>query len=186
MRFIRTLVAAVSLTLAASTSSALTCSSSATFTLDVSNAVACFTGNDSNQVSDPGFEMFGETGWLEADKNDDSATGFPITFTGTGLTNGSKNGTWEINVLDPQAVGSVVVSLKAGNGFGAFLIADDVTSGFWTSTKSLSHASIFYLPPVTIVPTPLPAGAWLLISAFGGLGLWRRFKTRKDLVAAIA
>lgn len=142
-----------------------------TFTLTSATAMCTHSGNDTNQI-DSAFEMFGLTGWKLSDKNDDGAAGNPITFTDA-PDNGTKSGDWSIDTL--AGLTNVVITLKAGNGFGAFLldltVADPLT-GTWSSTKGLSHASIYYNGTPAVVP--LPAGAVLLLTGLAGLGFAAR------------
>jgi hypothetical protein len=141
-------------------------------TLSVTHALdaACFTGNDTNLITST-FDIFGLTGWILADKNGSSTDGDQsITFT-SGVTNGTKLGSWEISSLGTAA--SVMVNLKAGNGWGSFLVG--TTSGTWTSTKELSHASVYYRPG-TPSPVPLPAAGWMLLAGLGGIAAAKRRK----------
>lgn len=144
----------------------------ATFTLADATAAACFSGNDTNQI-DNSFLLFGMTGWVLADKNDDATSGDGTIKFVTGPTNGSQSGSWSIDTL--AGLTKVVITLKAGSGFGAFLLdltTADPLSGTWETSKDLSHASIYYNGTPTIVP--LPAGALLLMTGLAGLGLAAR------------
>lgn len=140
--------------------------SAATYSLSDATAASCFTGNDTNQI-DSNFSLFGMTGWVLADKNDGPDGDGAITFTDA-PTNGDKSGDWTISSI--TGLLNVAITLNAGNGFGAFLLdLDDLTplSGTWTSSKGLSHASIYYNGTVSAVP--LPAALPLLLAAIGGL-----------------
>lgn len=153
--------------------------SGATLTLSDATAAACFTGNDTNQI-DSFFPLFGMTGWVLSDKNDGPDGDGTIDFV-TGPINGAKSGGWTIDTL--AGLTKVVITLKAGNGFGAFLLdltTPDPLSGTWASTKGLSHASIYYNGTPTIVP--LPAGALLLITGIAGLGLAARRRNKRQPV----
>lgn len=150
--------------------------SATTYTLLNALNAECFSGNDTNTI-DANFLLFGETGWTLADKNDDANSGDgSILFTSVGPDNGQESGNWGITA---PAVGfDVVITLVAGNNFGAFLIdLDEGLTGMWTASRDLSHASIYYRDGGgTIDPIPLPAAAWLLLSGIGGLGAmgWRK------------
>lgn len=141
----------------------LTCASDTTYTLSDATAAACFTGNDTNQI-DSAFSLFGMTGWILAQKNDSSTGDQKITFTDAPV-NGTKSGDWEIS----GHADKTVITLKAGNGFGAFLLDQPGLSGLWSTGKDLSHASIYYIGTPSEVP--LPAAGLLLLGGLGGLGL---------------
>ncbi|WP_323750952.1 PEP-CTERM sorting domain-containing protein [Marinobacter sp.] len=142
----------------------MSCSSATTYSLSNATQSACFSGNDSNQI-DASFSLFGMTGWMLADKNDGPDGDGTINFT-TAPVNGAKSGNWAIDTL--AGLDNIVITLKAGNGFGAFLLdltVGDPLSGTWFSGKGLSHASIYYQgEPMMKVPEPS-------ILALMGLGL---------------
>jgi hypothetical protein len=156
----------------------MTCStgsngSSATLSLSDAADAECFTGNDTNDI-DSSFEMFGMTGWMLSDESEDSSPGDPISFL-TAPENGANSGDWVIDTL--AGLDDIVITLKAGNGFGAFLLdltVSDPLSGLWTSSKGLSHASIYYKGTPSKVPEP----SIIALFALGllGLGFARRRK----------
>ena len=157
--------------------SAATCTvdgkSGATYTVTVAGSSACFSGNDTNTI-ETSTEIFGMTGWMLADKNDDNVVGSPLNFE-LAPVNGAKSGTWSI--LNPDNYQNVFITLKAGNGFGAFLLsAAEFMTGDWSTTKALSHASIYYAGEPSPAPVPVPAAGFLLL---GGLGMLA-FKRRKS------
>jgi hypothetical protein len=89
--------------------------------------------------------------------------------------NGTKSGDWEIDTL--AGLDNIAITLKAGNGFGAFLLdltVADPLSGIWASSKNLSHASIYY----TGTPSKVPEPSIMALFALGlfGLGFVRRRK----------
>lgn len=144
------------------------------YTVEVSSASECMTGNDSNQINESSV-FFGLTGWKLADKNDDKSAGSPLTFD-LAPVNGTKSGSWSI--LNPDNYTSVFLTLKAGNSFGAFLLsASEFMSGTWAANKGLSHASIYYQGEPAPAPVPVPAAGFLLAGGLGLLALRRRRKS---------
>lgn len=145
--------------------------SGATLTLANSTQSFCTTGNDTNTITST-YSLFGMTGWVLSDKNDSIDGDGTINFTDA-PDNNTKSGDWTIDTL--AGLTNVVITLKAGNGFGAFLLDLSVANpltGTWMSTKDLSHASIYYNGTPTAVP--LPAGALLLVTGLAGLGFAAR------------
>ena len=140
----------------------------ATYTLTHSAATQCEGGNDTNTITSS-YVLFGKTGWVLSDKNDSANGDGTINFTDAPV-NGTQLGDWTIDTL--AGLTEIVITLKAGNGFAAFLldltVADPLT-GTWASTKNLSHSSIYYNGTPSTVP--LPAGILLLLSGVGGLVL---------------
>jgi hypothetical protein len=132
-------------------------------------------GNDTptnvNAVS-PG----GISSWILADKSDgggDQSATFALPVPASGQT------TWA--VLNPDNYPSILVTLKQGNSFAAFVL--DMTkalSGTWStsgpggSSNDLSHGSVFV--DGTPAPIPVPAAGLLLASAIGGIAVLRRRK----------
>lgn len=149
----------------------MTCTSATSYSLSDAAQRECFNGNDTNQIN-ASFSLFGMTGWKLSDKNDGPDGDDVISFT-TAPTNGDKSGGWAIDTL--AGLDNIVITLKAGNGFGAFLLdltASDPLSGTWSSGKGLSHASIYYKGEPTKVPEP----SVLTLMSLGllGLGIARR------------
>lgn len=169
--------------LAAGGANAATCTvssgngnSGASFEITVANVAQCQSGNDSNTI-DGDSVFFDLTGWKLAAKNEDEedeAADHALTF-GLAPVNGDKEGLWEI--LNPDNYTDVFLTLKAGNGFGAFLLTSDtVISGDWWASKDLSHASIYYRGEPGPAPVPLPATGFLLAGALGAMALRSRRK----------
>lgn len=148
----------------------MSCMSGTTYSLSDATASACFTGNDTNQI-DSSSVLFGMSGWILSDKNDGPDGDGLIEFTDAPV-NGVKSGDWTIDTL--AGLEKIVITLKAGNGFGAFLLdlnAVDPLSGGWSTGKGLSHSSIYYAGKSTPPPPPPPAVPEPAVLALMGIGL---------------
>ncbi|WP_159976766.1 hypothetical protein [Roseobacter cerasinus] len=146
--------------------------SAATFTLVTSTMAECFAGNASNSIeaTTTVLQMEGWSLYEKLDASSGAANGDFNFDSDTAGNNGSKDGTI---FADLSGFTSAFIALKAGNGFGAFLVSVTDTSWDWTSSKNISNVSIWTkgtapdsnTPPGTV---PLPAGGALLL---GGLAL---------------
>jgi hypothetical protein len=117
--------------------------------------------------------FFGIDNWLLGDKSGDENSGNEVVSFGTEFAEGSSSGTWDI--LNPDRYSSIMLVLKAGNTFGAFLLdSAAILSGDWSTSRGLSHASVYYGGEPTPAPVPLPASALLLLGGVGGLAALRR------------
>ncbi len=77
MRTMAALAAGVGMLALAGTANAATCTiDGTTFNLSPASANSgqCFSGNDTNTINSS-FVMFGTSGWVLADKNDDASSG---------------------------------------------------------------------------------------------------------------
>lgn len=120
--------------------------------------------------------LFGITDWSLATKNDDGSGDGKLSFT-VAPVNDDYSGTWEISNLDNYS--SVMMVLKAGRTFGAFLLtAAEFMAGDWATSRELSHASVYYGGEPTPAPVPLPATALLLLGGLGGMATMRLRKKR--------
>ena len=189
----RTLAAAAVLVVSAGVAQAATCSiNDVTFTLNTSSFATCVAGNDlgANGIVATNKVLFGLDGWQLGDSSDAGAAQ-------TGLVNfdlmpivDDTLGDWSIlsyNGFDP-----LMIVLKSGSQYGAFLISQAVSglSGTWSITqescttnkktgvvtckttgKELSHTSLYHQPPALI---PVPAAGLMLLGALGGLAALRR------------
>jgi hypothetical protein len=143
--------------------------SGASFTLGHAVAVTCVSGkNDTNTIGAE-YALFGHTGWKLAQKTDGHDGDGKVVFT-IAPENDTKSGTWKIG--DYTGLEKAMITLKAGNGFAAFLLDVKDLAGTWTSSKGLSHASVYYKG--NPAPIPLPAAAWLLIGGMGALAATAR------------
>jgi hypothetical protein len=147
----------------------------ATFSLSQAADVTCVAGKNDTNTIDAGYSLFGKTGWVLSGKTD-GADGDGVVSFASAPVNGATSGNWAVKSF--AGLKDVVITLKAGNGFAAFLLDTSTPSGAWSSSKDLSHASIYYNG--TPAPVPLPAAGWLLLGGLGGLGALAR---RRKLAA---
>lgn len=122
------------------------------------NTATFYSGSDTNSASTIG--LFGKTNWfvLQSDPN----------------VNGGKNGTFTISDFGSQ---DMAVLLKGGPTWSAYRFTNGVSGDLeYDLTKVLGAGLSNYVVLGTI---PLPAGAWLMIAAFGGLGVAREVKKRR-------
>lgn len=150
------------------------------FSIDTASQVACFDGNDTNSIG-PSFALFGQTGWVLADKNDDRRSGDGKLLFSFEPRNGARLGRFAVSNL--MAVRDIAVTLKAGPGFAAFRLDGGngaALDSAWRAGKELSHSSIYYRPrpATTLPPVPLPAGLLLLGSALAGVVALRRSRAK--------
>lgn len=143
--------------------------SGASFTLGHAVDVTCVGGKNDTNTINAGYELFGHTGWILAQKTDGPEGDGKVTFA-IAPENDTRAGTWKIGQY--TGLEKAMVTLKAGNGFAAFLLDVKDLAGTWSSSKGLSHASIYYKG--NPAPIPLPAAAWLLIGGIGALAATAR------------
>ncbi len=155
------------------------------FTLNDAVGAQCVLGNDLGKkgIAAKDLDFFGLTSWEVGASTDPTAGDGSI---GAGFTGGgSSSGTWSVSSY--AGLGPLMIVLKSGHKFGAFLLNDMVAalSGTWSITrercstkgcvtigKNLSHASVYY----AVVPSavPLPAAGLMLLAGLTGLVALRR------------
>lgn len=133
---------------------------------------ACYSNNDTNTI-DAAFSFNGISGWELADKTDDAESYLDGGFSQFG------QGTWSI--LNPLGYESILVTLKQGKTFAAFLLDSTApltgiwnTSGPGKGSGGLSHASVYFAGEPAPAPVPLPAGAALLPAGLAAFAFLRR------------
>lgn len=193
MKYWKRLIGAVALVLSvciyAVPAMALTCTQgSVTFSLDPASQVACFSGNDTNQISSA-VQPFGHNDWILADKSDDTTSGNGNIFFIDAPTSKEASPAWTIGSTlsgfsSLLSGGNVMLTLKQGRAFGAFLITADSgtwgTSGPGKSVDALSHSSIYYrLDGDGGVSVPAPGSALLLALGIGLLGIGMSLRYRR-------
>lgn len=166
------------------------------FRLGSADARKCSDGNDNSQSVVDGL-FAGKTGWTLAYKDEFDGTtegDKTASLTITGEDDADASPTWAIKVADGFA-GHLMILLKQGNQFGAFVVTENIVKGTWealqykkaagknpdgfVASNNLSHASLYYIastttPPITSTPVPLPVGTWLALTAVGGFVMLRR------------
>ena len=170
-----------------SASQAASCSvNGVTFSLEVSSASSCVAGNDlgANGIIANDLSFFGLTGWGIGDSTDPAEGDGAVAFVSAPQV-GASSGDWSLQSYNGYS--PLMIVLKAGRGFGAFLLTEMVSglSGKWSITKDnndddkeLSHASVYYNGEPTPSAVPLPAAGFLMLGGLAGLAALRR--TRKS------
>ena len=149
------------------------------FSVNTTPSATCLasgTGNiNGNAMQDP--FLMANSDYVLIDKSDGDGTDglFPDSFDNpTSLTSGLSG---SFTFTPPPGYTNFVIAFKSGEGqldpdWAAFLLPNGVVTGTWaiTGNQALSHANIY----AQVVP--LPAAAWLFLSAMGGLFGIKRFK----------
>lgn len=147
--------------------------------------------NDNHNNDIPDLDPFGIDDWVLADKKkgdgtDDGGAG-PIALSFLYNQGSDYAGTWSVDSF--YGYTDVFLTLKAGNGFAAYLLDTTQTSGSFTTFaeipdgnsgngKSLSHMSLFYSPD-SLTAVPLPAALPLYAAGVAILG-FMGYRKRKS------
>ena len=123
--------------------------------------------------------LFGSTDWVELAKQDDTGVSGGIGLSVNSLD--ADSGSWSVNPGALDIFARVVLILKAGPTFAAYLYepgSNAGSSGSWATgaldDKDLSHFTIY---TSGISPVPVPAAFWLFGTALiGFIGFSRRTK----------
>jgi hypothetical protein len=176
---IRIVAFAISLlTLTVGSAVAATCTTSATFTVNPAVGSGCYaipltTPDNINGSSNDGFlDQFTASGFVAIADTDDSSVGVGSGAWVTTPIKGTNSGTFQISSAVGAEYTTLVLALKAGNGWAAFLLPDDILSGTWSSSKGLSHANLYGVLSAVPLPPSLPTFAAGL-ALLGFLG-WRK------------
>ncbi len=153
---------------------------------DVTVSTACevYDGANDTTAFIASVDPFGITDWTLADKSDGPDGDHNIIL--KDVVNDVTSGTWSVDSFNGYS--SVMLTMKAGNAFVAYLLDVTNLSGTWTTEgvlvnrqgngRDLSHMSLYYSPD-SLTAVPLPAALPLYAVGLAVLGFfgWRKRKT---------
>ncbi|WP_169543002.1 VPLPA-CTERM sorting domain-containing protein [Sneathiella aquimaris] len=151
---------------------------------DLTTSTQCefHLGNDTNQIGSS-INPFGFNDWVLSAKSDGPGGDGKLQL--SGVTNGGTSGDWTI--ADFKGYTTVMLTLKSGSRFAAYLIDTAFNSGEWTTAnvltnrhgraQGLSHLSVYYSAS-SLTTVPLPAGLPLFAAGLAGLAFLRRRKMK--------
>ena len=127
-----------------------------------------------NPMNDP--FLLANSNFVTIDKSDDAVSGTDVDAFGSNEVQGLNEGTqgsFDFSSVAGSYLQFAIGFKTGGNGNQdnvsfVFLLPAGITSGIWEimiKNQELSHAVLYGVP----APVPIPAAAWLFLTAVGGL-----------------